>query len=162
MKLRDNAWLSTLLDETWDTHFADVPQENVVRIEFGRRARNRLGSIKVDPAEPDVSVITINGHFKDPAIPEFVVQATVVHELSHYAHGFNSPVEQKYQHPHAGGVMRAEFRERGLEQLFLDQRKWLKEEWRQYLEMQNHRKLNRSNSSGKSQKIPKPFWFLGP
>lgn len=158
---RNDGWLRQLLDDTWDQHFSDVPQDNIVRIVFGRRARNRLGSIRIDPEDHEVSIITINGHFRDPAVPEFLVKATIVHELSHYAHGFNSPVEQKYQHPHAGGVMRSEFRERGLEELFLMQRKWLKEEWRNYLESHKPRKPNRSTASGNKHKIPNPFWFLG-
>ncbi len=131
---RDEAWLHGLLDEIWDKYFADVPQENIVRIEYGRRAKTRLGSLKLDPRDRSTSVITMNGLFRDPEIPEYVVTATLVHEMSHYAHGFNSPLEQKYQQPHAGGVMRAEFAERGLEDLYKKQKKWLKDNWRQVIE----------------------------
>jgi hypothetical protein len=129
--VRDALWLQQLLDDTWDKHFADVPQTNIVRIVFGRRAKTRLGSIRIDPRQPDVTIITMNGLFADPQIPEFVVLATLVHEMTHYAHGFNSPLAQKHRHPHAGGVMRAEYRERGLESLYLQQRKWLKTNWHQ-------------------------------
>jgi len=160
MAIRDNSWLHQILDETWDKYFSDVTQENDVRIVFGRRAKNRLGSIKVDVNDPQISIITINGLFKDEKVPEFVVTATIVHELSHYAHGFNSPIEQKYRHPHAGGVMKQEFAERGLAQLYIDQRKWLKNNWREFVGAQlivTKRKISPHQPA--KIKIPRPFWF---
>ncbi|MFI5240660.1 MAG: hypothetical protein ACHQUB_03045 [Candidatus Saccharimonadia bacterium] len=160
MAIRDNSWLHQLLDETWDKYFIDVPQENDVRILFGRRTKNRLGSIKVDVNDPQTSIITINGLFKDERVPEFVVIATIVHELSHYAHGFNSPIEQKHRHPHAGGVMKQEFAERGLAQLYIDQRKWLKNNWRDFvggtLVVTKSKTVTRQPAKIK---IPRPFWF---
>ncbi len=126
---RDEAWLQGLLDSTWDSYFSDVPQANDVRIIFGRRTKRRLGSISLDPVDRKTSVITMNGLFKLQEVPEFIVLATLVHELSHYAHGFNSPLEQSKTHPHAGGVMRQEYAERGLLQLYLDQKVWLKLNW---------------------------------
>lgn len=127
--MRDQAWLQQLLDDIWDTSFADVPQVGDVRIGFGRRAKRRLGSISLDPLDRSVSVITLNGLFKLEAVPETVVRATIVHELTHYAHGFNSPLEQRQRHPHAGGVMRREFADRGLLELYLGQKRWLKQHW---------------------------------
>jgi len=127
--MRDNSWLQQLLDEIWDQYFSDVPQENDVRIVFGRKAKRRLGSISVDPKDKNVSIITMNGIFRYEEIPRFVIMATLVHELSHYSHGFNSPIEQRYQHPHAGGVIKAEFSERGLLDLYLEQKRWLKTHW---------------------------------
>lgn len=159
---RDDKWLYELLDSTWDQHFADVRQDNDVRIVFGRRTKNRLGSIRVDPKDPRVSIITMNGLFRNLIVPEFIVKATLVHELCHYAHGFNSPIQQKYRHPHAGGVMRHEFAERGLEQLYKDQRKWLKENWRSVVE-NNLPKTTRviRKVVKTTTRVPKPFWFLG-
>lgn len=133
-EVRDEAWLHAMLDEIWDRYFADVPQDNIVKVIYGRRAKTRLGSIKFDRNDHGTTIITMNSLFKDPGIPEFVVRATLVHEMSHYAHGFNSPIEQKFQHPHSGGVMKAEFAERGLEDLYKQQRKWLKDNWRQIIE----------------------------
>lgn len=159
--MRDQAWLQALLDDTWDRYFSDVPQDNIVRLQFGRRAKTRLGSISVHPKEPDVSVIRLNGLFRDPAIPEFVVQATLVHELTHYSHGFNSPHQQKFRHPHAGGVMRAEFAERGLEELYKKQKRWLKDNW-VTIARQNFPATTRSRNVVRSTtKIPKPFWIIG-
>ena len=159
--LRDDAWLQDLLDRTWDNHFADVPQNNDVRIEFGRRAKRRLGSIRLDPSDRKTSIITMNGLYKLPDVPEFVVQATLVHELTHYAHGFNSPLAQKQNHPHAGGVMRREFEERGLLELYLEQKRWLKVRWNDLLVQEFGVPTRRVQPvrSGRVLKVPKPFWF---
>lgn len=157
---RDEAWLQDLLDHAWDEHFTDVPQTNDVRIEFGRRAKRRLGSIRLDPEDRMTSVITMNGLFRLPEIPEFVVKATLVHELTHYAHGFNSPLTQKQAQPHAGGVMRREFEERGLLELYLEQKRWLKVRWPELLEREFAPTRPRRRTSVQV-KLPKPFWFLG-
>jgi hypothetical protein len=158
--MRDNSWLQLLLDEVWESAFADIEQANIVRIEFGRRAKNRLGSIRIDPRDPEVSIITINGLFRLEAVPEEVVRATIAHELIHYAHGFNSPHHQRFRHPHAGGVMRAEYRERGLERMYLDQRRWLKESWAAIVSSNlgvNSRRVSKISSV----KVPRPFWIRG-
>ncbi len=160
--VRDDTWLYELLDSTWDQHFADVQQDNDVRIVFGRKTKNRLGSIRVDSKDPRISIITLNGLFRDERVPEFIIKATLVHELCHYAHGFNSPIEQKYRHPHAGGVMRREFAERGLEQLWRDQRKWLKDNWRNVVESTLPKRMYQSRIVAKrTTRVPKPFWFIG-
>src|SRR3954468_10507703 len=100
--IRDEAWLQQILDKIWDNYFDDVPQVNDVRIKFGRKAKRRLGSISIDPTDKKTSIITMNSLFKNDDIPEYVVEATIFHELTHYAHGFNSPLEQAQRHPHAG------------------------------------------------------------
>ena len=158
--MRDAAWLQQLLDQTWDSHFADVPQENDVRIVFGRRAKRRLGSIALDPGDRQTSIITMNGLFRLEEVPQFVVEATLVHELTHYAHGFNSPLEQAQQHPHAGGVMRREYAERGLLQLYLQQKRWLKENWPALIARELAPKPRAKRSVAKVD-VPKPFWFVG-
>ncbi|HSX41421.1 MAG TPA: hypothetical protein VLF21_02195 [Candidatus Saccharimonadales bacterium] len=153
---RDELWLQQLLDDTWDKYFSDVPQSNTVKIVFGKRAKRQLGSIRLDRQERSVTIITMNGLFRDPEIPEFIALATLVHELTHYAHGFSSPLQQKHSHPHAGGVIRAEYRERGLEDLYLQQRKWLKENWPYILKKHFPPKLKAVSRRS----IPKPFWFV--
>jgi hypothetical protein len=158
---RDEAWLQDLLDRTWDEHFADVPQNNDVRIEFGRQAKRRLGSIRLDPSDRKTSIITMNGLFRLEEVPEFVVKATLVHELTHYAHGFNSPLEQQQRHPHAGGVMRREFDERGLLELYLEQKRWLKVHWPEFIDQQLPPAQPRRRAVQSKVKLPKPFWFLG-
>jgi hypothetical protein len=157
---RDEAWLQGILDKIWDNYFVDVRQDNDVRIVYGRRAKRRLGSISLDPADRNTSIITMNGIFRNPGIPEFVVEATIVHELTHYAHGFNSPLDQAQPHPHAGGVMRKEFAERGLLELYLQQKRWLKENWQAVIVAEFGGQGMPRRQSAKI-KIPKPFWFIG-
>jgi hypothetical protein len=158
---RDNAWLQLTLDKIWDNYFTDVPQENDVRIVFGRRAKRRLGSISLEGIDSRTSVILLNGIFKNSVVPEFVVEATIVHELTHYAHGFNSPLAQAQKHPHAGGVMKREFSERGLLDLYLAQKHWLKDNWSEVLASEFKNKTTISRRLPDKMKVPKPFWFIG-
>ncbi len=140
---RDEKWLFQQLDEVWDTYFSDVAQDNDVQIVWGRRARQRMGSIKqgekIRGKHPE-TIITINSLFKDTFIPEFVVIATIAHELAHYAHGFHSPLERKYSKPHEGGIVHRELAVRGVDKLERMQKKWLKDNWREYLEKNLPRK----------------------
>ena len=152
---RDHEWLENLLADIWYKHFTDVEQNNDVKIRFGRRAKRRLGSISLDNSDMQTSIITVNRIFTDVQIPEFVVRATIVHELTHYTHGFNSPHPQKHTHPHSGGVIKAEFAERGLEQLYLDQKRWLKANWPKII--QKHFP-NTKNQNKKPPKLPTLPW----
>jgi hypothetical protein len=159
---RDELWLQQLLDDTWDRYFPEVPQDNIVRIVFGKRAKRQLGSIRLDRRDTTVSVITINGLFRDPMIPEFIVIATLVHELIHYAHGFNSPLARKHAHPHAGGVIRAEYAERCLEALYVRQKRWLKANWQGVVAANFASAPRRRPSSRKNLSkviVRKPFWL---
>jgi hypothetical protein len=162
MNARDDAWLQGMLDKIWDNYFEDVPQVNDVRISFGRRAKRRLGSISLDPQDRTVSLIVMNGIFRREDIPEFVVEATVFHELTHYAHGFNSPLAQAQAHPHAGGVMRREFAERGLLELYVQQKKWLKVHWPIILQEEFAAPKSRPpRARGTDGGVPRPFWMRG-
>jgi hypothetical protein len=156
---RDDIWLHELLDATWDRHFGEVPQDNIVRIQFGKRAKRQLGSIRRDRHDSSISIITMNGLFRSPEIPEFIVQATLVHELIHYAHGFNSPLAQKHAHPHAGGVIRAEYAERGLESLYVRQKRWLKANWPGIVATEFPPTQRRRPSSRRAAGVPRPFWL---
>jgi len=158
---RDDAWLQLVLDKIWDNYFVDVLQENDVRILFGRRAKRRVGSISLDGLSGKTSVIIINGIFAKTEIPEFVVEATIVHELTHYAHGFNSPLNRAQRHPHAGGVMRREFDERGLLDLYLLQKRWLKDNWPAVLVAEFPVKTRSKGPVTDKIIVPKPFWFIG-
>lgn len=163
--LRDEAWLQGLLDNIWDSHFSDVPQVNDVRIVFGRRSKRRLGSISLDRADRRTSVITMNGLFRRDDIPQFVVEATIFHELTHYAHGFNSPLDQAQVHPHAGGVMRREFAERGRLELYTRQKRWLKSNWPGVIALEFPQRAVSTARGAVRPKArraaPKPFWFIG-
>ena len=138
---RDNEWLQEQLAQLWYRHFSDIEQPNDVVIKFGRPAMARLGSIKwgrKPVAHPDGSkqrrsIITMTGYFKDPAIPDEVILAVMAHELSHYAHGFSSPLFQKYNHPHKGGVVDKEIKARGLGEILTFHKKWMKTNWVNYI-----------------------------
>lgn len=153
--MRDDKWLFARLDMIWDEHFSDVPQHNNVKIVWGRKAKNRFGSIKQERNNkifilnsknlnkiknssqnsrnhPD-SIITINSLFKDEKIPDYVIDATIGHELCHYTHGFNSPLEKMFENPHQGGVVDKEMCKRGMENILKKQKKWVKENWRDYV-----------------------------
>ncbi len=135
LSLRNDQWLQDIFTNTYSSYFADIKRVNGIRIEFGRRAKRRLGSISVNPRDPSTSVIRINGWFRHQCIPEEVVTSVIVHELCHYAHGFNSgSKEPQHKYPHAGGVIRKEFAERGLESLYELQDKWIKIDWPKFLD----------------------------
>lgn len=123
---RDNYWLKRLTKKIWGRYFSDTEMQNDVRVTFGKRARRQLGSIS---HRGDHTLITINGLFKEEAIPTFLIEATIAHELIHYATGFQSPLKQRYRHPHQGGVIKKEMIERDLEGLFKHQKTWLKDNW---------------------------------
>jgi len=156
---RNQRWLESTLDYIWNTHFEDVPRANNVEIIFGKKAKRRLGSIGLDKDDPGTSIIRINPIFKDLDVPEFVIVATIVHEMTHYAHGFNSPLEQKQQHPHRGGVIRREFAERGLEYMYIEQDKWLKENWPTILDKYFEPTAYRRRNQGVKLKLP--WWMSG-
>ena len=139
--MRNQEWLESRLEYIYRKYFFDLQAPNQIHIRFGRRSRTRLGSIDRKYGRGLVSrlrndyatVITINGLFCDEAIPLFVLDAVITHELSHYAHGFNSPLPQRHQHPHKGGVIRKELKKRDLAALEKHQKKWMKENWAKYL-----------------------------
>ncbi len=134
--MRDNNYLKNRLNTIWEAFFSDVPRSNKVWIKFGRKAEKRLGSIRKvwmqDQKDFD-SLIYINGHFKDEVIPEFILDATIAHELCHYAHGFSSPLPQLSKFPHRGHIIDKELKRRGLTVLERAENKWLNKNWSRYL-----------------------------
>ncbi|MBN1915855.1 hypothetical protein JW796_02550 [Candidatus Dojkabacteria bacterium] len=158
-QLRDNLWLENKMYELWEEHFNDVPRKNLVVIRFGKRSARQLGSIKwanhkttgvkkvVKRLEkqykenirnifedPRVSVITVTRLYQEEKIPEYVVDSTIAHEMIHYAHGFSSPLQQLYKHPHKGGLIRKDMQKRGMYLIWKKSKKWLKENWRDVVE----------------------------
>lgn len=135
--MRDNAWLESKLDSIQREYFADVNFCNNIVIKFGRKARTRLGSIRKQYGNSFRrrllnrydSEILINGIFKQDFIPEYVIDATIGHELCHYAHGFSSPLPQLSRYPHSGRLVDKEMIKRGMGDMLLNQKKWLKVNW---------------------------------
>ena len=137
--MRTAAWLESELETLLKGPFADLEIVNRLEVHWGRKAQRRFGSIKMR-RDKKVSSITINGLFRDEAIPEQIIQATLAHELSHYVHGFSSPLPRKYKSPHAGGVIEREFKKRGLSLLSAYERQWTKNHWPQVLTLAFPRK----------------------
>lgn len=134
--MRDNKWLAKRLFQIWQRYFPDIEVKNNIFVRFGKPAKNQLGRIKFGRRKENPNTyIVVNGLFKDPRIPEFVVDATLVHEFCHYAHGFYSPHPKLHKYPHKGGVIRKELEKRGLSELFKLERKWLKLNWREYVKL---------------------------
>lgn len=130
---RNDQWLLARLDFIWSKYFADMPQTNKVYINFGRFAKYRLGSIRLN-RHTKASYITITSMFKDLNIPAEVVDHTIGHELVHYAHGFSSTHPRLHRYPHAGGVVRLEMRERGMEYLYDAYKEWVKKYRKQLMD----------------------------
>ena len=146
--MRDNKYLENILYDLWDNHFCDVPRKNLVVIKFGKYSKRQLGSIKLANKytkikglmrkrkeelevqdEKSVTVITVTRYFQNEIVPEFVIRATIAHELCHYTHGFQSPLEKRFDHPHRGNVIKKELAKRDLLDQEKETEKWLKENW---------------------------------
>lgn len=168
------------LENIWVTYFADVSRPNEIKIEFGRNARTRLGSIrkltsssrchpefisgsrnKFGMTQHFASQIIITGYFKDERVPEFMIDAVIAHELCHYAHGFSSPLPQLFRYPHQGGAVDHELIKRGLGDILIAQRKWLKTEWKNIIGPVR-RNLPRRNNRKKQTYISNLLNFLNP
>jgi len=151
--MRNQEWLENRFEYIYRRYFADLEAPNRIEIKWGHRSRRQLGAIKkerpqslADHFKRDfTTIIVINSLFRDKKIPVFIIDAVIAHEMSHYAHGFNSPLPQRHHHPHKGGVIRKELANRDLSALEKRQKKWLKENWQKYLDenFPSHRRLSR-------------------
>lgn len=139
---RDDKWLLARLNDIWEKHFPDVSQTNKVFIKFGRSAKYRLGSIRLD-RQTKSSFITITAMFKDESIPDEVIEHTIAHELVHYTHGFSSTNPRLHKYPHAGGIVRKEMAERGMEYLYDAYKDWIKVYKEKILSLQKTRLISR-------------------
>lgn len=130
--MRTNKALFERLTYIWGKYFPDVPKSNKVIIQFGRKAHKRLGSIRRINIEENKcfdTQILINGYFRDKKVPQFVIDATIAHELAHYTHGFSSPLPRLSPYPHRGGMVDKELDKRGLSYLVEQEMNWLDENW---------------------------------
>lgn len=153
--MRDNQYLENRLYFLWENFFADVPRKNLVLIKFGKSSARQLGSIKwatertkintIIKSKRDehevaddkrISVITITKLFQKEDIPEYIIDSTIAHELVHYTHGFHSPLERLYNHPHKGNIVGKELQKRGLGDMYKQSKRWLKANWREIVKSQ--------------------------
>jgi len=107
---RNSEWLKERLTLLWDLYFRDAPLGYPIQVDFGRAARTRYGSIFNEGRQ---CRIRVNGLFADPEVPVFVVDATLLHELVHYIHGYGSGLPKLHSSPHRGRVIEAEMERRG-------------------------------------------------
>ncbi|KKQ17959.1 MAG: hypothetical protein US29_C0002G0019 [candidate division WS6 bacterium GW2011_GWF1_36_8] len=146
--MRDRKYLENLMYDLWEEYFSDIPRKNLVLIKFGKYSKRQLGSIKLANEytkiksllkknlddydvqdDKRVTVITMTKYFQNEIVPEYVVSATIAHELCHYAHGFSSPLEKRFDKPHQGNVINKELAKRGLLESQRLADKWLKDNW---------------------------------
>ena len=129
--MRDDIWLSERLNRIIKKYFAEI-ETSEIEIRFFGRARRRLGSIrKID----HTSIIRVNGLLAAPAIPDFVIDEVIAHELVHYVHGFGSNRERLYKYPHQGGVVERELEKREAAHLTRSSKSWLKSYWNDHLDL---------------------------
>ena len=120
--------LNTYLDCIWRWHFSDVPRVNRVEIAYGHPWKQRLGLIRLS-LDHKLSFIAINALLQQRSVPECVLITTIAHEVTHYAHGFGSPLPRLYQHPHANDVVNRELKRRGLGEYARSCDEWIDREW---------------------------------
>lgn len=144
--MRDHTWLKNRLDELLKTLFAEMPITNPIEIRWGREAKFRFGSVRLERPKgfrslrllkrlkslnstvtPNKSVVTITKLFASEEVPSDVVLYTIAHELTHYAHGFSSTNKRMFRHPHHGGVVNREIEKRGGARYVRAYKSWLKE-----------------------------------
>ena len=125
--MRDNLWLEQQLDRIWHLLFHDTPRMNNVNVRFKGRWRNKFGHIK--RLNDKSTEIAINGLFRNSIVPDYIIDLTLAHELIHYSHGFHSPLPRKYKHPHKGGIVTKELKQRGFSHLLRREKDFIKREW---------------------------------
>ena len=124
--MRDDNWLRNRMLEIWQLRFMDVPMKNEVKIKFKGKWKTKFGHIKL---KNNITEIIINSLFKHEDVPQYIIDLTIAHELVHYSHGFQSPLERKYNYPHQGGIVRKELKKRGFRDAMELERKVFRKEW---------------------------------
>src|SRR3989344_4378689 len=124
--MRDDNWLRQRLMEIWDVRFIDVQKVNEIRIRFKGKWKTKFGHIKL---KNNITEIVINSLFKHEEVPQYIIDLTIAHELVHYSHGFQSPLERRFRYPHQGGIVNKELKKRGFKDSLLLERKVFRKEW---------------------------------
>ena len=125
--MRDDKWLSQRMDNIWLLLFPDVEKANNVNARFKGKWKNKFGHIKL--LKNKDSEIAVNSLFKNPVVPEYVIDITLAHELVHYSHGFNSPLKKIYKHPHKGNIVEKELAKRGFSHMIKLEKDFIKNKW---------------------------------
>ena len=120
--------LDIYLDHIWLEYFSDIPCVNDVKIAYCHPWKRRLGLIRLS-VDGATSFIGINKLLQHHYVPEYVLITTIAHELTHYAHGFGSPLPRPYEHPHANNVVDRELERRGLGEYAHQSDAWIDKQW---------------------------------
>lgn len=148
--------LCMYLDSIWREYFADIPRVNEVHIAYCQPWKCRLGLIRLS-LDNQTTFIGINRLLQSQRAPEFVLITTIAHELTHYAHGFGSPLPRLYNHPHANNVVNRELEQRGLSAYLAQTDEWIDKQWFAFYDMQREAGWPGLNSSRpSSQRCQKP------
>lgn len=127
--LRDNRWLQDRVRALWNTYYSDARTGYPIVAKFGPRARYRYGSIY---SCGETCYILINRLFAHPDVPEYVIDATLCHELAHYVHGWGSGLPKLFAHPHRNGVVDKEMEARGCYEIEERAGAWRKAQWQDF------------------------------
>ena len=125
--MRDSNWLIARTYYLWGRYFSDIERPNNIKVRFTGRWQNKFGHIK--RLKSNDTEIVINSLLAHESIPEIVIDATLIHEMCHYVHGFGSPLPKLFRYPHQGNVVKKEMIKRGAGQIWLKGEKWIKESW---------------------------------
>lgn len=123
------------LNQIWQEYFSDVPRVNIVEIAYCHPWKRRLGLIRLS-LDSTKTFIGINALLEHQQVPEYVLITTIAHELTHYAHGFGSPLPRIYKHPHANNIVNRELEQRGLGELARKCDDWIDKQWFTFYDME--------------------------
>jgi hypothetical protein len=127
--------LTAYLDSIWQHYFADTPRVNAVLIGYCYPWKSRLGLIRLSE-DKQTTFIGINSLLQLPQVPECVLTTTIAHELTHYAHGFGSPLPRICKHPHANGIVDRELERRELGEQLRCCNEWIDQYWYSFYDRQ--------------------------
>jgi hypothetical protein len=127
--------LAQYLDRMWQDYFSDIARTNSVDIAYCHPWKRRLGLIRLS-LDGAKSFIGINALLQSQEVPEYVLLTTIAHELTHYAHGFGSPLPRIFEHPHANNIVQRELTRRGLGELASRCDDWIDKQWFSFYDRQ--------------------------
>lgn len=127
--------LTRYLDSIWQEYFSDIPRLNRVDIAYCQPWKRRLGLIRLS-LDGTKSFIGINALLQLQEVPDCVLYTTIAHELTHYAHGFGSPLPRIFEHPHANNIVQRELVRRGLGEMAGKCDDWIDKQWFSFYDMQ--------------------------
>ncbi|QBD80495.1 hypothetical protein EPA93_32790 [Ktedonosporobacter rubrisoli] len=143
--------LAYYLDQIWQNYFVDIARVNDVHIDYCYPWKSRLGLIRLS-LDQKSTFIGINSLLQLRQVPEYVLVTTIAHELTHYAHGFGSPLPRACKHPHANKVVERELERRNLGEQLRCTDAWIDKYWYPFYDAQ-HAMICSVRSAQRKQKV---------